>query len=124
MYYEDYEAPFTIKDGNLSAYGRCSKCKYFKVQFTKLHDEIAWCTAHSEVRGTRRPNKKDPIMSCSSYYERSHPELWEMERMATLIDVKVHRRAGFVSDTVSEVREVNVVQPKKKRGLTYEEPDE
>lgn len=108
-----YDPPLDgIKRVSLGKYGLCSRCKHLKVQITRLHDECVICMANNDNRGTLRPSRYDPVVICSDFYHKNQPDLWEMERMATIIDVNVRKPAGFELSSTDEIREVTVKKPK------------
>ena len=81
------------------SYGICSKCKYAAIRKSSFPSEEVICNHQqlNRVKWTIRPNKITPVTDCSYYFPCGHPELWEMEKLATFIDVekKKKRKTGF-----------------------------
>ena len=99
------------------SYGLCSKCKYACIRKTSFPSEEVICLAHRGMSTTWiiKPNKITPITDCSSYYPSGHPELWEMEKLATFIDVEKKKkkvRTGFSNSKEKEEFEIIVTSSK------------
>lgn len=80
-----------------SEYGLCSKCNSLAIRKTKLFDEDVWCRRDVDKtcrRSKLQPNKFDPVIECSDFYPVGMMDLYTMNQIAYIIDVKKNK-VGF-----------------------------
>lgn len=90
----DYERRKGIPKG----YGICSRCEHLEYRITRFGNEKVGCSAYVYDKNPavyQRPNKEDPIGSCSDFDEAGSMTIRDMERIATLIVPK--KKIGFES---------------------------
>lgn len=81
-----------ISTANEKMFGKCASCKHFMFAESEFSIWYARCNGFGV-----KLSHKDPIVNCSSYTEVGSMSLWEMKEMATLIEGKKSRAAGFIT---------------------------
>ena len=82
-----------------SEYGLCSKCNSLVIRKTKLLDEDVWCRRETDKtcrRSKLQPNKFDPVVECSDFYPAGMMDMFTMNQIAYIIDIKKNK-VGFGS---------------------------
>ena len=77
--------------------GMCAKCTFLHAETTQYGTKRHWCT---ELH--RKLSTNDPIVDCTTYCEDGQMSLTLMMGMATPIEAKRHRQAGFILDEAEE----------------------
>jgi len=90
----EYEAKKIIQDeispiSSSTRYGLCKDCVHLKVVSFEFGESIAECYQF-EIKLDQRKKVKE----CSCYQKRGTMNLWEMESLATIIDVN-KSKIGF-----------------------------
>ncbi len=83
-------------------YGLCNDCKYLKFKTTYYGKESAWCSEDYDGLSLR-PSPVDPIKSCTTYYPKGQPTIWEMTQMAWVVEKRIRVKPGFHSGKEIEV---------------------
>ena len=71
-------------------FGLCSTCNRFHYIKTLYDNESAVCSLYK----TSVPSQ-DRIVECSDYFPFDQPDIYDLFRMATLIEAKKDRKIGF-----------------------------
>ena len=74
-----------------SNYGLCSKCSSLAIRKTKLFDEDVWCIRQTDItfrKSKLQPNRFDPVVECTDFYPVGMMDLFTMNQIAFIIDVK------------------------------------
>lgn len=71
-------------------YGLCSTCNSFHYRKTIYDNEIAYCSKWKTI-----VPKQDRVCECSDYYPFDQPDMYDMVRMAHIIDAKKEKKIGF-----------------------------
>jgi len=74
-------------------YGVCSKCKYLRVVETQYGRYQTECFQYYE-EGHIKPNRIDPIIRCSKFWNKAWTEFKDLENLAILIEPD-KKRPGF-----------------------------
>ena len=80
-----------------SDYGLCSRCNSLAIRKTKLFDEDVWCNRQIDKtirRSKLQPNRFDPVVECSDFYPIGMMDLFTMNQIAFIIDIKKNK-VGF-----------------------------
>lgn len=80
-----------------SDYGLCSRCSSLAIRKSKLFDEDVWCSRQTDktIRISKlQPNRFDPIVECSDFYPAGMMDLFTMNQIAYIIDIKKNK-VGF-----------------------------
>ena len=80
-----------------SDYGLCSRCNSLAIRKTKLFDGDVWCNRQIDKtirRSKLQPNRFDPVVECSDFYPIGMMDLFTMNQIAFIIDIKKNK-VGF-----------------------------
>lgn len=82
-------------------YGLCNDCKFLKFRTTYYGKESAWCSENDFV--SLAPSPVDPIRTCTNFYPKGQPSIWEMIPMAWVVERRIRIKPGFRSEKEIEV---------------------
>jgi hypothetical protein len=71
-------------------FGLCSNCTYFHYQRTLYGNESAICSKYKA-----RVPSQDRIIECTDYYPFDQPDIYDLTRIAHIIEAKKERKIGF-----------------------------
>jgi len=81
---------------NINKFGLCSRCKeliYIEKESGKI---ILACQAFDWMGKPLPLDMGDKVVECSHFKQKGHPELWQLEKMAYIVESR--REAGFKID--------------------------
>jgi len=92
-------------------YGICSKCENCQVIRTKLDNLQIWCREFVDRDSYQPkicPNRYDPIIECSRFYQKGSLSLQEMKRIAWIIDVGQNKIGFATVENIVEIKQPEV----------------
>jgi hypothetical protein len=77
--------------------GLCAKCNHVHIRKTSFGKIDARCGFDVSLQNhmSIRPSLNDPIKECANFYPIGQPSLWDMSKIATLIESESNKKAGF-----------------------------